>query len=155
MKTIKNTFMLGKKVGNPQEILASREKLNQNKRIQDLMIERNDFIGVLNTDLQFVMINQTKILGQYLGSPNHGQRPGPLLNCSNYLNHPGRCGTNPDCSSCQLLSMLIKATLYRGRHSGRVKLNLRNMTQGAYDTYFTYIETLKIDGEEFFCLFMK
>jgi hypothetical protein len=110
-----------------RSVQQKREALVSDPYILSLFLEREGFLGVVDSEYQFLVINQSVVLeiNEAQRSPQVGQRPGEIFNCNNYCNHPGVCGTTPSCQRCQLLRVILEATLHRSVQMATVNLNVR------------------------------
>jgi hypothetical protein len=134
-----------------RSVQQKREALVSDPYILSLFLEREGFLGVVDSEYQFLVINQSVVLeiNEAQRSPQVGQRPGEIFNCNNYCNHPGVCGTTPSCQRCQLLRVILEATLHRSVQMATVNLNVRGNGKAVTRGFQVSIEPFEKEGQDY------
>jgi len=75
------------------------------------VLDAAPYIAMITNSARQIVFGNTELL-KFLEIPADvldGQRPGEILGCSNSTDHPGGCGTGPNCRFCGIVSVLLKS----------------------------------------------
>jgi hypothetical protein len=142
---------------NMKDLFAQRESLVTDPSILGFFLEREGFLGVLDPDLRFLVVNH-KALSKINPGPRpiqHGQRPGEILGCAHYNSLPGACGTLPACQSCQLLKKIRHAAATPPGEKETISLSLQNGSQMIKKCLRISVELFEKNGVRYTCLFAE
>lgn len=139
------------------EIRELQLSITKNPVLQTILAYAPIFVGVLNTQRQFVFMNERffQDSGLAYAADRIGMRPGEVLHCVHHREASGGCGHSFSCRYCGLLRPVLDALRSGRSQKGEVRLSTdRDGTFQAWDLS-VHVEPIVLEGESLLILFMR
>jgi signal transduction histidine kinase len=151
------TFFASPEIMGKEEVQKIHHKLMDQPLIDILMRFSPNFVGVLNSHRQFLILNANffQSIDFPVEDSVYGFRPGEILRCVHFQWSPSGCGTAKGCEFCGIIKTVLQAIRTGKKHSDEAILNT-----GEGDDFRSVIlevtaEPVDIDGNQVIILFLK
>jgi hypothetical protein len=142
--------------GSIGQILQGSAKLAQEGYFKDLLLYEDTFLGVINDQRQFLLVNQafllehrSEIQGQKLGL-----RPGDVLSCQNSLQSNRGCGTHSNCLKCEFVNLFQKVKNSKKPAEGSMQMQVILQGGQTLETYQGRIEPRALDDSWVYLVYL-
>ena len=135
--------------------IIKQNHLVTERKLADVVSEYvEDFVGVLNSTRQFVLLNENYFNGREELEKLLGRRPGEVFSCVHEGESEYGCGNSDACGHCGTVATVIESINSRRRVTRDCKLLVNNSGPAAMNIRVTAIP-VDVDGELFILLFIK